>query len=76
MESFNNRLRNDYRNRNHRTSPLEAKLVVGSSRDDRNHRHRHSSLDCMPPADTLPKTPTTTIWWTDARSTALRQSRL
>ncbi|MEV8236829.1 transposase [Rhodococcus sp. NPDC077669] len=44
IESFNNRLRKECLNRNHWTSLLEARVVIENSKDDHNHRHRHSSI--------------------------------
>ena len=51
IESFNNRLRRECLNRNHWTNLLEARVVIGDFKDDHNHRHRHSSLGYLTPAE-------------------------
>ncbi|WP_230591404.1 IS3 family transposase [Rhodococcoides fascians] len=51
IESFNNRLRKECLNRNHWTSLLEARVVIEDFEDDHNHRHRHSSLGYLTPAE-------------------------
>ena len=51
IESFNNRLRQECLNRNHWTSLLEARVVIGDFKDDHNHRHRHSALGYLTPAE-------------------------
>ena len=51
IESFNNRLRKECLNRNHRTSLLEARVVIEDFKDDHNHRHRHSSMGYLTPAE-------------------------
>ncbi len=51
IESFNNRLRKECLNRNHWTSLLEARVVIDDFKDDHNHRHRHSSLGYLTPAE-------------------------
>ncbi len=51
IESFNNRLRKECLNRNHWTNLLEARVVIGDFKDDHNHRHRHSSLNYLTPAE-------------------------
>lgn len=51
IESFNNRLRKECLNRNHWTSLLEARVVIEDFKDDHNHRHRHSSLGYLTPAE-------------------------
>ena len=51
IESFNNRLRRGCLNRNHWTSLLEARVVIGDFKHDHNHRHRHSALGYRTPAE-------------------------
>jgi len=51
IESFNNRLRRECLNRNHWTSLLEARVVIGDFKHDHNHRHRHSALGYQTPAE-------------------------
>ncbi|WP_228001544.1 integrase core domain-containing protein [Nocardia australiensis] len=51
IESFNRRLREESLNRNHWTSLLEARVVIGDFKDDRNRRHRHSALSDRTPAE-------------------------
>ncbi|MGW4094119.1 transposase [Nocardia sp. NPDC004750] len=51
VESFNRRLRTECLNRNHWTSVLEARAVIGDFKADHNCRHRHSALGCMTPAE-------------------------
>lgn len=51
IESFNNRLRKECLNRNHWTNLLEARVVIGDFKDDHNHRHRHSGLRYLTPAE-------------------------
>lgn len=51
IESFNNRLRKECLNRNHWTSLLEARVVIGDFKHDHNHRHRHSALGYLTPAE-------------------------
>lgn len=51
IESFNNRLRQECLNRNHWTSLLEARVVIGDFKDDHNRRHRHSALGYLTPAE-------------------------
>lgn len=51
IESFNNRLRKECLNRNHWTSLLEARVVIGDFKDDHNNRHRHSALGYLTPAE-------------------------
>ncbi|MCX5044672.1 IS3 family transposase [Aldersonia sp. NBC_00410] len=51
IESFNNRLRRECLNRNHWTNLLEARVVIGDFKDDNNHRHRHSALGYLTPAE-------------------------
>ncbi|MGV8874270.1 MAG: transposase, partial [Rhodococcus sp. (in: high G+C Gram-positive bacteria)] len=51
IESFNNRLRKECLNRNHWSSLLEARVVIGDFKDDHNNRHRHSSLGYLTPAE-------------------------
>jgi putative transposase len=43
IESFNNRLRKECLNRNHWTTLLEARVVIGDFKHEHNHRHRHSA---------------------------------
>ncbi|WP_084014185.1 integrase core domain-containing protein [Mycolicibacter kumamotonensis] len=51
IESFNIRLRRECLNRNHWTSLLEARVVIGDFKHDHNHRHRHSALGYLTPAE-------------------------
>src|SRR5690606_20772160 len=51
IESFNRRLRNECLNRNHWTSLLEARVVIGDFKTDHNQRHRHSALGYLTPAE-------------------------
>jgi len=51
IESFNNRLRKECLNRNHWTSLLEARVVIGDFKDGHNDRHRHSALGYRTPAE-------------------------
>ncbi|WSF98921.1 IS3 family transposase [Nocardia vinacea] len=51
IESFNRRLRHECLNRNHWTSLLEARVVIGDFKTDHNHRHRHSALSYLTPAE-------------------------
>jgi transposase InsO family protein len=51
IESFNNRLRRECLNRNHWTTLREARVVIGDFKDDHNHRHRHSALGYLTPAE-------------------------
>ncbi|KAA8963990.1 IS3 family transposase [Mycobacterium sp.] len=51
IESFNNRLRKECLNRNHWTSLLEARVVIGDFKHEHNHRHRHSALGYLTPAE-------------------------
>lgn len=51
IESFNNRLRKECLNRNHWTTLLEARVVIGDFKYDHNHRHRHSALGYLTPAE-------------------------
>jgi transposase InsO family protein len=44
VESFNGRMRRECLNRNHWTSLLEARVVIGDFKDEHNRRHRHSAL--------------------------------
>ncbi len=50
IESFNRRLRTECLNRNHWTSLLEARVVIGDFKTDHN-RHRHSALGYRTPAE-------------------------
>jgi putative transposase len=51
IESFNRRLRTECLNRNHWTSLLEARVVIGDFKNEHNHRHRHSALGYQTPAE-------------------------
>ena len=51
IESFNRRLRAECLNRNHWTSLLEARVVIGDFKTEHNHRHRHSALGYLTPAE-------------------------
>jgi len=51
IESFNNRFRKEYLNRNHRTSPREARVRIGNFTGDHHKRHRHSSLGPLTPSE-------------------------
>jgi putative transposase len=51
IESFNNRLRKECLNRNHWNTLLEARVVIGDFKDEHNHRHRHSALGYLTPAE-------------------------
>ena len=51
IESFNNRLRRECLNRNHWTTLLEARVVIGDFKAEHNHRHRHSALGYLTPAE-------------------------
>ena len=51
IEPFNLRLRHECLNRNHWTSLLEARVVIGDFKADHNHRHRHSALSYRTPAE-------------------------
>ncbi|MFI7524002.1 IS3 family transposase [Nocardia salmonicida] len=51
IESFNRRLRAECLNRNHWTSLLEARVVIGDFKTDHNLRHRHSALGYLTPAE-------------------------
>ncbi|MEV4129306.1 integrase core domain-containing protein [Nocardia sp. NPDC049707] len=51
IESFNRRLRSECLNRNHWTSLLEARVVIGDFKDEHNRRHRHSALGYLTPAE-------------------------
>lgn len=51
IESFNRRLRSECLNRNHWTSLLEARVVIGDFKDEHNKRHRHSALGYRTPAE-------------------------
>jgi putative transposase len=49
--SFNNRLRRECLKRNHWTSRLEARVVIGDFKDEHNTRHRHLALGYLTPAE-------------------------
>lgn len=49
IESFNRRLRTECLNRNHWTSLLEARVVIGDFKTDHNLRHRHAALGYRTP---------------------------
>ncbi len=51
VESFNRRLRAECLNRNHWTSLLEARVVIGNFKTEHNRRHRHSALGYRTPAE-------------------------
>ncbi|WP_087072522.1 IS3 family transposase [Mycobacterium dioxanotrophicus] len=51
IESFNNRLRKECLNRNHWNTLFEARVVIGDFKEEHNHRHRHSSLGYLTPAE-------------------------
>ncbi|WP_280493247.1 IS3 family transposase [Nocardia asiatica] len=51
IESFNRRLRTECLNRNHWTSLLEARVVIGDFKTEHNLRHRHSALGYRTPAE-------------------------
>ena len=51
VESFNNRLRKECLNRNHWTNLREARVVIGDFKREHNHRHRHSALGYLTPAE-------------------------
>ncbi|WP_280255018.1 IS3 family transposase [Nocardia wallacei] len=51
VESFNRRLRAECLNRNHWTSLLKARVMIGDFKDDHNRRHRHSALGYLTPAE-------------------------
>jgi transposase InsO family protein len=51
IESFNRRLRNECLNRNHWTTLLEARVVIGDFKHEHNHQHRHSALGYLTPAE-------------------------
>lgn len=51
VESFNQRLRVECLNRNHWTSLLEARVVIGDFKTEHNLRHRHSALGYRTPAE-------------------------
>jgi putative transposase len=47
---LNNRLRKECLNRNHWSTLLEARVVIGDFKDEHNHR-RHSALGYLTPAE-------------------------
>ncbi|OZC75994.1 hypothetical protein CH251_08530 [Rhodococcus sp. 06-462-5] len=51
IESLNNRLRLGCLNRNHWTSLLEERVVIGDLKENHNNRHRHISLGYFNPAE-------------------------
>ncbi|WP_439956518.1 IS3 family transposase [Nocardia nova] len=51
IESFNRRLRAECLNRNHWTSLLEARVVIGDFKTEHNLRHRHSALGYLTPTE-------------------------
>ncbi|WP_442790708.1 integrase core domain-containing protein [Nocardia sp. NBC_01329] len=51
IESFNRRLRTECLNRNHWTSLLEARVVIGDFKNDHNARNRHPALGYRTPAE-------------------------
>jgi transposase InsO family protein len=44
-------LRTECLNRKYWTSLLEARVVIGDSKRENNHQHRHSALGYMTPAE-------------------------
>jgi putative transposase len=68
IESFNNRLRNECLNRNHWTTLLEAGVAIGDFNGEHNHRHRHTALGYLTPAEYAAACRHTTMRWT-ARTT-------
>ena len=51
IESFNNRLRKEFLNRNHWNTLFEARVVIGDFKHEHNQRHRHSALGYRTPAE-------------------------
>jgi putative transposase len=51
IESFNSRQRRECLERNHWTSLLEARVVIGDFKHEHNTRHRHSALGYQTPAE-------------------------
>ncbi|HYB37108.1 MAG TPA: integrase core domain-containing protein [Mycobacterium sp.] len=51
IESFNSRMRRECLNRNHWTSVLEARVVIGDYKHEHNLRHRHSALRYLTPTE-------------------------
>ena len=51
IESFNRRLRAECLNRNHWSTLLEARVVIGDFKAEHNLRHRHSALGYLTPAE-------------------------
>ncbi|WP_281221096.1 integrase core domain-containing protein [Nocardia uniformis] len=51
IESFNRRLRPECLNRNHWTSLLKARVVIGDFKVGHNQRHRYSALGHLTPAE-------------------------
>ncbi|MEU4711128.1 integrase core domain-containing protein [Nocardia salmonicida] len=51
IESFNRRLRTKCLNRNHWTTLLEARVVIGDLEADHNLQPRHSALGYLTPAE-------------------------
>ncbi|MGC4993009.1 integrase core domain-containing protein [Nocardia salmonicida] len=51
IESFNRRLLVECLNRNHWTSLLEARVVIGDFKTEHNLRHRHSALGYLTPSE-------------------------
>ncbi len=51
VESFDRRLRAECLNRNHWTSVLEARVVIGDFKQAHNRRHRHSAPGYLTPAE-------------------------
>jgi putative transposase len=51
IESSNNRLRKECLKGNHWNTLLEARVVIGGFKGEHDHRHRHSALGYLTPAD-------------------------
>ncbi|MBB3040009.1 transposase InsO family protein [Hoyosella altamirensis] len=51
IESFHSRQRRECLERNHWTSVLEARVVIGDYKHEHNTRHRHSALGHRTPAE-------------------------
>ncbi|MEU5405231.1 integrase core domain-containing protein [Nocardia asteroides] len=62
VESFKRRLRTECLNRNHWTSLIEARVVIGDFKADHNLRHRHSALGYLTPSTLRPAATPTTQW--------------
>jgi hypothetical protein len=73
IESFNNRLRNECLNRNHWTTLLEAGVAIGDFKGEHNHRHRHTALGYLTPAESAAACRHTTMRWTARTTESERQ---